>query len=79
MALVKEVPQSIRYTWSSSLPVGTEISTFFGNQKIIVVGTEQTNKPIGEWLLFSRNLKDDYERLFEEKNAKFPACNSYTK
>ena len=72
MALVKEVPQSIRYTWSSSLPVGTEISTFFGNQKIIVVGTEQTNKPIGEWLLFSRNLKDDYERLFEEKMPSTP-------
>ena len=67
MALVKEVPQSIRYTWSSSLPVGTEISTFFGNQKIIVVGTEQTNKPIGEWLLFSRNLKDDMNGYLKKK------------
>lgn len=66
MALVKDVPQSIRYTWSSSLPIGTEISTFFGNQKIVVVGTGETNKPTGEWLLFSRNLKDDYERLFGE-------------
>ena len=67
MALVKEVPQSIRYTWSSSLPIGTEISTFFGHQKIVVVGTGQPSNLDGEWMAFSRNLKEDYERLFGEK------------
>ena len=72
MALVKEVPQSIRYTWSSSLPVGTEISTFFGHQKIIVVGTGQASNPSGEWVIFSRNLKEDYERLFGEKMPTTP-------
>ena len=72
MALVKEVPQSIRYTWSSSLPVGTEISTFFGHQKIIVVGTGQPSNLDGEWMAFSRNLKEDYERLFGEKMPTTP-------
>jgi hypothetical protein len=72
MALVKEVPQSIRYTWSSSLPVGTEISTFFGHQKIIVVGTGQPSNLDGEWMAFFRNLKDDYERLFGEKMPTTP-------
>ena len=72
MALVKEVPQSIRYTWSSSLPVGTEISTFFGHQKIVVVGTGQPSNLDGEWMAFSRNLKEDYERLFGEKMPTTP-------
>jgi len=76
MALVKEVPQSIRYTWSSSLPIGTEIPTFFGHQKIVVVGTGQPSNLDGEWMSFSRNLKEDYERLFGEKNASYPSCNS---
>ena len=72
MALVKEVPQSIRYTWSSSLPVGTEISTLFGHQKIVVVGTGQPSNLDGEWIAFSRNLKEDYERLFGEKMPTTP-------
>jgi len=72
MALVKEVPQSIRYTWSSSLPIGTEISTFFGHQKIVVVGTGQPSNLDGEWMSFSRNLKKDYERLFGEKMPATP-------
>jgi len=72
MALVKEVPQSIRYTWSSSLPIGTEISTFFGQQKIVVVGTGQPSNLDGEWMSFSRNLKEDYERLFGEKMPATP-------
>jgi hypothetical protein len=72
MALVKEVPQSIRYTWSSTLPVGTEISTFFGHQKIVVVGSGQKSLPTSEWNVFTRNLKEDYERLFGEKMPKSP-------
>ena len=72
MALVKELPQSIRYTWSSSLPIGTEITTFFGHQKIVVVGTGQPSNLNGEWMAFSRNLKEDYERLFGEKMPTTP-------
>ncbi len=60
--LFKKVPKSIRYTWSSTLPVGTELSKFYGNQKIIVIGTGE--KGLGEWHTFERNLVEDYKRLF---------------
>lgn len=60
--LFKKAPRSIRYTWSSSLPVGTELSKFFGNQKIIVVASGKEN--IGNWVSFERNIVKDYKRLF---------------
>ncbi|HAH51302.1 MAG TPA: hypothetical protein DCL80_08555 [Balneola sp.] len=60
--LFKKVPKTIRYTWSSTLPVGTELSKFYGNQKIIVIGTGNNNQ--GEWQTFERNIVEDYKRLF---------------
>ena len=60
--LFKKVPKTIRYTWSSTLPVGTELSKFYGNQKIIVIGTGNQN--LGEWQTFERNIVEDYKRLF---------------
>lgn len=60
--MFRKVPKSIRYTWSSSLPVGTELSKFYGNQKIIVVGTGEDG--LGDWKTFERNIVDDYQRLF---------------
>jgi hypothetical protein len=60
--LFKKIPESIMYTWSSTLDVGTELSQFFGNKKTIVVetGTEAT----GQWKTFQRNIAEDYQRLF---------------
>lgn len=60
----RKVPKSIRYTWSSSLPAGTELSKFHGNQKIVVIGTG--GDQLGEWLSVERNLKEDYRRLFKD-------------
>ncbi len=60
--LFRKVPKSIRYTWSSTLPVGTELSKFHGNQKIVVVGSG--DKEIGDWQNFERNIVEDYKRLF---------------
>lgn len=60
--LFKRVPKSIRYTWSSTLPVGTELSKFFGNQKIVVVASGKEH--VGEWKTFRRNIVEDYRRLF---------------
>jgi hypothetical protein len=60
--LFKKVPKTIRYTWSSTLPVGTELSKFYGNQKIIVIGTGNQN--LGKWQTFERNIVEDYKRLF---------------
>lgn len=62
--LFRTVPKSIRYTWSSTLPKGKEVSRFFGNQKIIVLGTGDKNN--GEWMTFERNVVEDYKRLFGE-------------
>ncbi len=66
----RTVPKSIRYSWSSTLPEGTEISRFFGNQKIVVLGTG--NKNNGEWMSFERNVVDDYKCLFGEKPPEQP-------
>lgn len=53
-------PRSIKYTYSSTLPVGTVISR--GRLKIVVVssGLQTTN----EWLRVERDVEADYRRLF---------------
>jgi len=56
------IPRVIRYTWSSTLPVGTELSKNFNNQKIVVV--ESGEEKLGEWVTFERNIREDYRRLF---------------
>lgn len=60
--LFKRVPKSIKYTWSTSLKVGTEVSKLFGNQKIVVV--ESGPQKEGQWITFQRNIVEDYKRLF---------------
>lgn len=70
VALFKEVPKTIRYTWSSTLEEGTELSRFFGNQKIVVV--ESGPEKMGEWVTFERNILEDYKRLFGDKPPKTP-------
>lgn len=70
VALFKKVPKSIRYTWSSSLPAGTELSKFFGNQKIIVIGTGESEA--GKWMTFERNIVEDYKRLFKDNPPSKP-------
>lgn len=68
--LFKKVPKSIRYTWSSTLPVGTELSKFYGNQKIIVVASGREG--LNEWKSFQRNIVADYERLFGDRAPEKP-------
>src|SRR5699024_6740081 len=68
--LFKKVPKSIRYTWSSTLPEGTELSKLFGNQRIIVMGSGEKN--IGTWQTFERNIVEDYKRLFGDNPPKRP-------
>lgn len=70
VALVKKVPKSIRYTWSSSLPKGHQTSKLFGNQQILVVesGYDET----GKWVTFERNIVEDYRRLFGDSPPKKP-------
>jgi len=65
-----KIPEVIRYTWSTTLPVGTELSKNMGKQKIIVVasGTEKA----GRWLTFERNIVEDYKRLFGSEPPEKP-------
>lgn len=70
VALFKKVPKTIRYTWSSTLEKGTELSKFFGNQKIVVVESGPEKK--GQWVTFHRNIVEDYKRLFGDKPPKTP-------
>ncbi|HEX6982770.1 MAG TPA: DUF3047 domain-containing protein [Balneolaceae bacterium] len=70
VALFKEVPKTIRYTWSSTLEEGTELSKFFGNQKVVVV--ESGPEKMGEWVTFERNIVEDYKRLFGDMPPKKP-------
>ncbi len=68
--LWKEVPKSIRYTWSSTLPEGTVLSKFFDNQKVVVV--ESGDEGLGRWKTFEQNIVEDYKRLFGEPPPKTP-------
>lgn len=61
-------PLSIKYTYSTSLPVGTEVST--GNVKIIVVSSGADGT--GNWVRIERNVLDDYQRLFGEAPTEDP-------
>ena len=55
-------PKSIKYTYSSTLPVGT--TTSYGPLKVLVVASalDQT----GTWLSMEQNVLEDYRRLFGE-------------
>lgn len=54
-------PKSIKYTYSSALPVGSVVS--FGPLKVIVVDSK--NEPrFGEWKTVQRNVKSDYRQVF---------------
>lgn len=68
--LFQRVPVSIRYTWSSTHPVGSEFSKLRGRQRIIVVGTGEEN--IGKWQTFERNIVEDYMHFFGEKPPSTP-------
>ncbi|PAU95671.1 hypothetical protein CK503_01000 [Aliifodinibius salipaludis] len=70
VALVKKVPKSIRYTWSTTLPEGETGSKLFGNQQIIVVNSGEQDK--GKWVTFERNLVEDYRRMFGDDPPKNP-------
>ncbi len=54
-------PQSIKYTYSSTLPVDTVVS--FGRLKVIVAASGADG--IGEWTTISRDVVADYKRVFD--------------
>lgn len=56
-------PKSIKYTYSSSLPVGTVVS--YGSLRVVVVSSALDG--YGTWQHIERNVMDDYRRLFNEE------------
>ncbi len=54
-------PKSIKYTYSSSLPVGTVVS--FGPLKVIVVDSAREPR-MGQWKTHQRNVLSDYRQVF---------------
>ncbi|MEX0995299.1 MAG: DUF3047 domain-containing protein, partial [Balneolaceae bacterium] len=64
------IPRVIRYTWSSTLPVGREVSMNFNQMKIQVVESGPEN--VGKWQTFERNIYEDYRRLFGGKPPEKP-------
>jgi hypothetical protein len=54
-------PKSIKYTYSSSLPVGTVVD--FGKLYVIVADSKPASG-VGEWQTVQRNLLEDYDRIF---------------
>lgn len=55
-------PKSIKYTYSTTLPVGTVVS--FGRLKVIVASSGRDGT--GEWVHVRRNVAEDYRRVFRE-------------
>ena len=62
-------PKSIKYTYSSALPVGATVD--FGPLKVLVVASEP-DTGLGRWITHERNVVEDYRRLFGEAPDKTP-------
>jgi hypothetical protein len=62
------VPKAIKYIWSETLPVGTELpSPFSGRTRMVVIRSGKEGR--GEWFKEERNVLEDYRRLFKDPNA----------
>lgn len=68
--LFQKVPRTIRYSWSSTLDIGKEVSRLFGNQKTIVV--ESGDDELGKWKNFERNIVQDYIKMFKSEPPSQP-------
>jgi hypothetical protein len=56
-------PNTIKYVWSSSLPLGTTIESPYNSKTKIVVLRNQRS-PLEEWIPETVNVYNDYKRLF---------------
>jgi len=62
-------PKSIKYTYSTSLPVGTTVD--YGPLKVLVVASKK-EQGTDTWITHERNVVDDYKRLFGDKPDNTP-------
>jgi hypothetical protein len=54
-------PKSIKYTFSSTLPVGTTVD--YGPLQVLVVASKE-EQGLDKWVTHERNVVEDYKRLF---------------
>lgn len=66
------VPRVVRYTWSSTLPVGFEASKNMNMQKLIVVASGVNN--LGTWQTFERDIVEDYRNHFRGSVPRRPVA-----
>lgn len=62
-------PKSIKYTYSSTLPVGTTVD--YGPLQVLVVASKE-EQGLDKWITHSRNVAEDYKRLFGDKPDNTP-------
>lgn len=62
-------PKSIKYTYSSSLPVGTSVD--YGPLKVLVVASKK-EQGLDKWVSHERNVIQDYKQLFGDTPKKTP-------
>lgn len=62
-------PRSIKYTYSSTLPVGTTVD--YGLLQVLVVAS-QADQGLDQWVHHERNVIKDYRRLFGDTPDKTP-------
>lgn len=61
-------PKSIKYVYSSTLPVGTVVN--YGKLQVIVASSALDGT--GQWLSVERDVEADYRRVFNEKPPSKP-------
>lgn len=66
--LIIRRPKTIKYVYSSTLPVGSEVS--YGKLKVLVVTSALDG--IGDWIHVERDVLADYRRLFNEDPPRKP-------
>jgi hypothetical protein len=64
-------PKAIKYIWSESVPVGTRLSSNFGQTQVRVLETGTVRR--GEWVAERVNVLRDFRAYFAESGVPLPA------
>jgi hypothetical protein len=56
-------PNTIKYVWSASLPLGTTTQSPY-NSKTKIVVLQNQHSPLDQWIAETVDVRDDYKRLF---------------
>jgi hypothetical protein len=64
-------PKAVKYIWSEKVPAGTRLSSNNSLTQVRVLRSGVEGK--GQWVQERVNVRDDYMKFFEEKDAPKPA------